>query len=697
MLLVAGLGILWMAATAGRLAYLQLIEYGDYLGRAEKQQERIVNISPRRGVIYDRNLHELAMSVMVDSCFAVPSEVADHDMAARLLSRVLDVSTDEVFNKLEGSSNFAWIERKITPEQADRVRRMNLKGIYFVKEPKRFYPKGNLAAEILGWTDIDEKGGGGIESELDSQIRGRPGRMMVMTDAHKRWLEGSEQSAQAGEKVVLTIDENIQFIVEKALAEAMEKTHAKAGSVIVEDPSSGEILGLASWPTYNPNTPKDSTPDERMDRAVGAIYEPGSVFKIITLSAAIDQGLTNPDEVIDCQMGAIYISGHRIRDHKPYGLLSVKEILAKSSDVGAIKLGLRLGAPKFYQYMRGFGIGSQTGMDLPGEQRGILKPVENWSGISIGAISMGQEVGVTAIQLISAMNTIANGGVWLRPHIVKTIGDLSPLTPAKFVEQRRVIKPTTAATMRAMLEGIVLPGGTGPKAKLDGYTDAGKTGTAQKLDTATGRYSASQYVASFVGFAPINNPAVTILVTLDSPVGPHQGGEVSAPVFKTVAEQVLAYLNVPQDLPLTPKMEKALYAASNAKASDSDVSDFDPAQVDSTLESEPVIPQPTEAPNEPAPTVALGEGDGIPVPDLGGKTVRQAVHDLESLGLNPVLVGSGVALNETPEAGAMVRRGARITVRFGAPAPAAAKRPRDAHHPAAQRSAEAGANGELRP
>jgi cell division protein FtsI (penicillin-binding protein 3) len=692
------MGILWMAATAGRLAYLQLIEYGDYLGRAEKQQERIVNISPRRGVIYDRNLHELAMSVMVDSCFAVPSEVADHDMAAQLLSRVVDVPADEIFNKLESSANFAWIARKITPEQADRIRQMNLKGIYFVKEPKRFYPKGDLASEVLGWTDIDEKGSAGIELALDSKIRGRSGRMMVMTDAHRRWLEGSEQSAQAGAKVVLTIDQNIQFIVEKALAEAIEKTHAEAGSVIVEEPSTGEILGIASWPTFNPNAPNNVNPADRMDRAVGAVYEPGSVFKIITISGAIDQGITNPDEVIDCQMGAIYIAGHRIRDHKPFGLLSVREILAKSSDVGSIKLGLRMGPDKFYQYIRAFGVGSQTGIDLPGEQHGILRSVENWTPISIGAVSMGQEVAVTAIQLVSAMNTIANGGVWVRPRIVKTVGDISPLTQANFPEQHRVIKATTAATMRAMLEGVVLPGGTGKKARLDGYTDAGKTGTAQKFDPATGRYSASQYVASFVGFAPINNPAVTILVTLDSPVGPHEGGDVSAPVFKTVAEQVLAYLNVPQDLPLTPKMERASYtAAADAASADADVSDFDPAQTESTIEAEPVIPAPVETPSSPAPTVALSEGDGIAVPQLQGETVRQAVQNLEKLGLNPVLVGSGVALDESPEAGAMVRRGARVTVRFGTASPAPAKRPADSHRPAAQRTRDTGANGELRP
>jgi cell division protein FtsI (penicillin-binding protein 3) len=677
LLLLAGFGILWLTVTLARLAYLELFRYDDYLRRAEKQQQRIVNVSPRRGSIYDRNLHELAMSVMVDSCFAVPSEVSDHDLAGRLLSRVLNLPAQEITARLDASQNFAWIARKITPQQAARVRGMNLKGIYFVKEPKRFYPKGSLAAEALGWTDVDEKGGGGIESELDSQIRGQPGRMLVLTDARHRWFEGREQSATAGAKVVLTIDETIQYIVERELGQAIAETHARSGSIIVEDPSSGEIMGLASWPTFNPNAPGDVSADARMDRAIGAIYEPGSVFKIVTISGALDSGSTSPDEVVDCQMGSIYIAGHRIRDHKPFGLLTVRQILAKSSDVGAIKLGLRLGAPKFYEYIRAFGFGATTGIDLPGEQRGLLRPVESWSPISIGAISMGQEVGVTAIQLVSAMNAIANGGVWVRPHIVRSVSSNAPsissLTAVRAAgasDARRVISPSTAATMRAMLEGVVLAG-TAPKARLVGYTVAGKTGTAQKLDPATGRYSATQYVASFVGFAPINNPAVTILVTLDSPVGLHQGGEVSAPVFQRIAEQVLAYLNVPQDQQVLPRVERASYLAAG-QADDSDVSDLDPAQTDSTSEPEGPVAAPVTAQDQPAPTMSLSAGDGVVVPTLTSQSVRQAVLELEKAGLSPVLVGSGIALEQSPAAGTTVRKGTRVAVEFGAAAKTAA-------------------------
>ena len=285
-----------------------------------------------------------------------------------------------------------------------------------------------------------------------------------------------------------------------------------------------------------------------MNRAIATLYEPGSVFKIVTLSAAIDQGLTNPDEVVDCQMGAIYIAGHRIRDHEPFGLLTVAQILAKSSDVGAIKIGLRLGAPKFYDYIRAYGFGSLTDVDLPGENRGLLRRVENWTPVSVGSISMGQEVGVTPLQMINAVSAIANGGLLYRPHVVRALRTADGnLIPENEPDPKRVVRETTAATMRSMLEGVVLDG-TGKLARLDGYTAAGKTGTAQKIDPATGRYSATQLIASFVGFAPINNPALTILVQLDSPsMGSHMGGAVAAPVFKRIAEQALAYLNVPQD------------------------------------------------------------------------------------------------------------------------------------------------------
>jgi len=672
LIVAAALGLWTLGATA-RLADLQLLRYSEYLARAERQQQHIVSISPQRADILDRNLQELAMSTSLDSCFAVPSEIEDNDRAARLLGPVVGLPPDEIATRLSSSRSFVWIARKLPPATVARIRKLNLHGIYFQKENQRFYPKRDLAAAVLGYVDIDEKGIGGIEYQLDDRIRSKASRMLILTDAHNRWYESADKAPDAGASVELTIDENIQFIAEKELATAISETHAKAGTVIVQDPNNGQVLAMASWPKFDPNAPGSSPVEARMNRAIGALYEPGSVFKIVTLSAAIDQGITSPDEVVDCQMGAIYIAGHRIRDHHAYGLLTVAQILAHSSDVGAIKIGLRLGAPKFYQYIRAYGFGDPTGIDLPGENRGLLRRLENWTPVSVGSISMGQEVGVTPLQMINAVSAIANGGLLYRPRVVFVLRRGSQVEQEPQSEPKRVVRETTAAAMRAMLEGVVLTG-TGTKAQLDGYTAAGKTGTAQKIDPATGRYSATQLIASFVGFAPINNPAITILVQLDSPVGEHEGGSVAAPVFKRIAEQVLPYLSVPRDVPVAPATLRA--ARRSQAAQSADVSDYDPAQftpvsmVDSSSggssSAAPVVSA-ADAELLPAQTVELAAGEGVSVPDLSGKTVRQVTEICVQLGINPVLVGAGTVQSQSPEPGTMVRAGASVIFQFGRP------------------------------
>jgi len=670
-IIVAALAALWTGAVFGRLAYLQLFRYSEYYSRAQHQQRLIVDVGASRAEIFDRNMNPLAMSVPVDSAFAVPSEIADPDMVARLIGKVLDIPADEISTRIASSRSFAWIARKLPPEKADRIAAMNLRGIYFQREGGRFYPKRELAAHVLGYVDIDEKGLGGIEYALDDSIRSKPGKMLILADAHRRWYDSSDKAPETGTSVKLTLDEKIQYIAEKELAQAIHDTQAKSGTVIVENPNSGELLAVANWPTFNPNAAKDSSPEARVDRATSSLYEPGSVFKIVTLSAAIDQGITNPEEVVDCQNGAIYIAGHRIRDHKAYGLLTVSQILAYSSDVGAIKIGLRLGAPKFYNYIRAFGFGQSTGVDLPGESRGMLRHIESWTPVSVGSISMGQEIGVTPLQMITAVSAMANGGLIVRPHVVREQRHGNQETEPQEPQPRRVIKETTAASMRRMLEGVVL-GGTGKKAILDGYTSAGKTGTAQKYDPNTGRYSTHDLIASFVGFAPINSPAVTILVQLDSPVGPHDGGAVAAPVFKRIAQQVLAYLEVPRDIPVGAETLRAsrAQAAHQKDENLTDVSDFDPVQAAAGAavdESAPAIPHPAAA--AAAPTVELAEGEGIPAPQLLGKTVRDVTQMCLKMGLTPVLVGTGIATQQSPEPGAMIRRGSRMTVQFARAAP----------------------------
>ncbi len=661
-----------MTAVFGRVAYLQLFCHGEYLARASRQQRRVIEITPMRGAIYDRNMQALAMSLPVESAFAVPSEVKDAAMAARLLSSVLAIPQDVLRQKLDGGGTFVWIQRKLPPEKAEAVKSLNLKGVYFQEENQRYYPKRDMAAHVLGFVDVDEKGLGGIEHEYDDLIRGKGEKIIVMADARQRWFDGGEAQRDRGASVVLTLDEKVQYIAERELMAAIEKTHAPAGTVIVQDPNTGAILALANWPKFNPNAATDAPAEARMNRAISAIYEPGSTFKLITLAAAFDQNLTRPDEVFDCENGSLVVGGRRIHDHKAYGLLTVSDILAHSSDVGAMKIALRLGAPRFFDYIRGFGFGSPTGVDLPGESRGLLERLQHWVPSSIGAISMGQVVGVTPLQMATAVSAVANGGLLYKPHTIQRFmrgEQILPLSgPASPAEPRRVIRPETAATLRHLMEGVILHG-TGKNARLDGWTAGGKTGTAQKIDPATGRYSRTNVIASFTGFAPINNPAITILVSLDSPEGwPHEGGDVAAPVFKRIAEQVLAYLDVPRDVPLSPRLVQTAFHPGTGAESDS-VDDLAPvdfnAQTDSSETELKSPPAKNPEPTLPQVTVAVDEGGDIPVPDFTGKTMREVSEACLRLGLNPVLVGTRLASLQSPAAGSKVRRGSKVTVQFG--------------------------------
>src|SRR5947209_7737235 len=429
--LAAFLG-LWFLGICARLIFLQLIHYGDFTQRASRQQQRTIEVSPVRGNIYDRNGNELAMTVSVDSVFAVPSEVPDVHAAAQVLGRVLKADATEIESRLRGSRAFAWVARKIDNATSARVRALNLKGIYFQKESKRFYPKGELAAQVLGYVGLDDDGLGGVEHEFEPKLTGKPGKMLITMDNKRRWLGRVEKQPEPGENVVLTVDEKIQYIAERELARAMSETHAEAGTVIVENPHTGEVLALANWPTFNPNIFNKVNPQALKNRAVSDIYEPGSTFKLVTLAAALEERITNPDEVVDCQMGSIVVNGLRIHDHHPYAGLTVTQILEHSSDVGAIKIALRLGEERFDRYIRAFGFGTQTGIELPVETRGLTRPVSRWSKVSIGAISMGQEIGVSPVQLATMASIIANDGLYVPPRIVA--GTTAPRSTPQLIE-----------------------------------------------------------------------------------------------------------------------------------------------------------------------------------------------------------------------------------------------------------------------
>jgi cell division protein FtsI (penicillin-binding protein 3) len=656
-LVVWVLAVVWMAAVLARLSYLQLFCYGEYLAKAQRQQQRIFEISPMRGTIYDRRGRELAVSLPMDSVFGDPAEIHDVRMVARLLSRVLGVSAEDLETKIREARTPVRLARKLSPETVQRIADMNLRGVFFQKENRRVYPQRDLAASVLGYVDVDEKGIGGIEYALDKQIRGRPGRMMVMADGRRRWYDRTESAAELGASVTVTIDETIQYIAERELARAIHETHAKHGTVVVQDPNNGELLAVANWPTFDPNDAGAYPPERRMDRAVTAAYEPGSTFKVITVTGAIENGVANPNELVDCQMGQILVGGRIIHDWKKFGILSVRQILAHSSDVGAIKLALQLGAPKFYKTIVSFGIGQRTGIELPGENRGLLRPVEDWSANSIGSLAMGQEVSVTPIQIASAISAIANGGTLYPPRVLLEIRGGPAAPPRARADPQQVTDARTAAQVREMMEDVVLEG-TGKPAQLDGYTAAGKSGTAQKIDPATGRYSTRDYVASFIGFAPVNNPVVTILVVLDSPVGPHHGGQVGGPVFRRIAQQVLAYLNVPHDVrtPSDVEKERNLHRAPEQFGS---AHNGDPSKA----RFEAAIARMKPA----APTVAFGDSSAITVPNLAGQSIRGVTEACSQLGLVPSLIGDGVALEQFPSAGTQVLRGSRVTVRFGQP------------------------------
>jgi cell division protein FtsI (penicillin-binding protein 3) len=675
-LVVWVVAVVWMVAVLARLSYLQLFCYSEYFAKAQHQQQRIFEISPMRGVIYDRKGRELAVSIPMDSVFADPTDIKDPEMVARLLSRVLDVPAEDLETKIDEASKPVRLAKKLSPETVERIDDMNLKGVFFEKENRRVYPEHDLLAHVLGWVDTDEKGMGGIEHELDKQIRGRPGRVMLMADGKRRFYDRRESAADPGASVVLTIDETIQYIAEKELARAMEESHAHTGTVVIQDPSNGALLAVANNPAFDSNDAGKFSDDTRMDRAVTAAYEPGSTFKVITMTGAIENHVTDPDVLVDCQMGSIMVAGRLIHDWHPFGVLSVRDVLAHSSDVGSIKIALNLGAPRFYDTMRRFGIGQLTGIELPGENRGLLRPLENWTASSIGSVAIGQEVSVTPVQIISAISAIANGGTLYRPHIVQEIRGDAPVALPTRAEPQQVTDAQTAATVRGMMESVLLDGGTGKPAALNGYTAAGKSGTAQKIDPHTGRYSPTDYIASFVGFAPVNEPAVSILVLLDSPEGAHHGGEVGGPVFKRIAEQVLAYLDVAHDVPMTAP--NGLQTAKNSQqASGPDkfgaAANQDAANRENAARFQAVVAKKDQVANQlaakdansAAPTIAFSEEDAVEVPDLSGQNVRGVTETCSRLGLIPSLLGSGVALEQSPEPGAKVIRGSTVTVRFG--------------------------------
>lgn len=550
LLLLCGFGVVLF-----RLATLQVLQAAELTVKADRQHQKTVSLEGVRGTIVDRHGKMLAMNLEVPSVFGVPTALDSPAKTARSLSPVLHVRADELERKLRQDRGFVWLARKLDPEQGRRLERMPMEGIGIVLEGRRFYPKGPLLSHVLGFAGMDGEGLEGIERRYESHLHGEKRVTVLQRDALGRTVfpkkMSNEQSPAPGHQLVLTIDEVIQYIVEKELEEAVARAEAKSGTMIVLDPSTGALLASAVSPRFDPNAVSALRPDRWRNRALTDAYEPGSTMKAVLAAAAIEERVMKPDTLVFGEQGRMAIGNTMIHDHEKLGWLSFAQVIQKSSNVGAAKAGMALGEQRFYRYLQSFGFGERTEIDLPGEAAGLLKHPREWGGRTLASISMGQEIGVTPMQMVSAVAAIANGGVLMRPYVVSEIRDAQGQT-LKEVQpyvKRRVISPETARTVTTILEGVVTDG-TGGKAAIAGFRVAGKTGTAQKIDSRTGRYSASQFVSSFVGYVPANNPRLAMIVVIDEPQGESWGGTVAAPVFNRVGEQVLNYLGVSSDVPV---------------------------------------------------------------------------------------------------------------------------------------------------
>ena len=636
--------LLWSAAIEARLVYLQVVQHDELLARAERQQMRTVEAPAKRGELLDRRGRVLAYSVDADTIYAVPTEIEDADAAAaKLCAALADCSRREretMAERIRRGRAFAYVRRQASPEQAKRVAALGMAGIGFMKESRRFYPNKELAAHLLGYVGIDNGGLNGIEAAYDSLIKGRPGTVLIQTDARRAAFSRIERPPTTGATLELTIDQYLQHIVERELRAGVEENRAAGGSAVVMDPHTGEILALANFPTYNPNAYREFRPEQRRNRAIQDLYEPGSTFKIVTASAALEQGVVKPEDIINVAGGRITFGSRVIRDTHDYGALSFEDVIVKSSNVGSIRVGLKLGPERLSSYVRRFGFGRRSSPDFPGETPGIVWDPSKLTDSAVASVSMGYQVGVTPLQMAAAVSSVANGGELIEPRAIRAVtrdGERKPV-PKKVLH--RTITPRVAAEMTTMMEAVV-ERGTATLAQIPGYTVAGKTGTASKL--IGGRYSRSEYNASFVGFVPSRNPVLTIVVVIDSPHGRngYYGGPVSAPIFRRIAESALRHYGVPQTIDAPPPLLVARRA----------------------VEEEPQQPASGRAGVPAIVTLASAAQGGDSVfPDLRGMSARDALRALTRLGLNARLNGAGVVIHQQPEPGTPVERGTAGTL-----------------------------------
>lgn len=653
--------LIWAAAIFFRLVSMQVVQHKKYTTLARKQQDHVMTVEAPRGYIYDRTGRPLAISVPVDSVFVNPLRLRDVAAAAELMAPILDLDEKKLESDFRSAVDdhrgFVWVKRKISNEESRRLRDLKLEWIEFQSESVREYPDGEVAAHLLGGVYQEEVGFAGVEKSLDNMLKGRPGKEDITVDVQKRVLDSqTETQAQPGQSITLTIDARIQFVAERAIREAVaEKYHCRSGTVIVMSPITGEIYALANYPTYNPGEQPKKGEDRlaRMNLGVQVPFEPGSIFKIMTVSAAIDTNTVTPDTPINCMGGVLHLPGRVIHDsHAGLGVLSVKQVIEHSSNIGAIQIGTRVGRENMYEYVRRFGFGAPTGVPLPAESGGRFRKLNKWGTTSLASVSMGQEVSATSLQLARACSVIANGGLLIQPRLVLKHGDTSdPIAPGK-----RIIKPETAITVRNIMEGVVLEGTGRGSVKVPGYSVAGKTGTAQIFDFATKHYTHT-YNASFMGFMPVKDPKLVVIVTLNGTTGNWGfGASAAGPVFDIVSAEALRILDVPKDVPEDPEKDAKPVAKPDPKeADDLAIADVDPKQ--------PNIMEDDAA--EPDAAVAATNNQGGPrVPNFMGKTVRQVVALASTNGIPVIMAGNGIARDQMPLAGEVLLPGQKVKVKF---------------------------------
>ena len=547
-------------AVARRAYQLQVGDESERLRTmAEEQYLREIELPPRRGRILDRNGAEFASTADVDSIYCNPRRLMDPRDAATKLARILGLDRKDLAQKLGQKRFFAWVKRKVTPEEVEAVKALALPGMGFTREPRRFYPNRMLAATVMGHSGADGVGLEGVEKAFDKALRGQSSSVQGVRDALGRdlFVDGmGETGAGAGSDVVLTIDRYLTFVTERAIAEAQDQNHAKAVMALVMDPRTGDLLAMASVPSYNPNDPGSAAERGARNRTITDAFEPGSTMKTFTIASALDAGAVRPDDKFDCLMGRMMVGKYTVHDTHPHGVLTAAEVFKFSSNIGAAKIARRLGRERLADALARFGFGRPTGIGLPGERGGVLRPVGKWGDIGFANVAFGQGITVTPLQIASGMAAIAAGGVYHPPRIVARVvhadGSSEPMADRPAT---RVISEKAAREMTVIMQGVTEVGGTARAAAIDGYAVAGKTGTAQKV--SGGHYDASKWVSSFIGFAPADNPRVAIVVMVDEPQGGHLGGAVAAPIFKEIGEQALRYLHVPPSAALLAKRPTA--------------------------------------------------------------------------------------------------------------------------------------------